>query len=218
MHKNYVKPSENTYEFAFPKFYGLASAKAFYDSVFEDMLEGEAPRRDEMRAFTGMSPDVEWNELHFNSNFENGNLDMVVKVGPIDYDLFLRVDSNTRGHCTWFHFEVGGGRLSKGRTVKFNIVNMSKRDSLYNHGMQIYYWSAKKNLQSFTGWQKGCANIKYKHSRGMAKEHRRKKYYSLSFEFTFEFEDDTVWFAYTIPYTFSMLFQYIKAIVQEQKK
>jgi hypothetical protein len=77
-----------------------------------------------------MSPDVEWNELHFNSNFENGNLDMVVKTGEKEYDLFLRVDSNTRGHCNWFHFEVS--RVKKNKTVKFNIVNMSKRDSMFN--------------------------------------------------------------------------------------
>ena len=36
MHKNFVKPSESTYEFAFPRFYGLASAKAFYDSFFAE--------------------------------------------------------------------------------------------------------------------------------------------------------------------------------------
>jgi hypothetical protein len=59
MHKNFVKPHENTYEFNFPKFYGIANAKAFYDSMFEDFLEGEAPRRDELREFTGMSPDID---------------------------------------------------------------------------------------------------------------------------------------------------------------
>jgi len=139
MHKNFVKPSENTYEFSFPKFYGLASAKAFYDSVFEDMMDGEVPRKDEMREFQGMSPDVDRNELHFNSNFENGNLDMVVKTGEDTYDLFLRVDTNTKGHTNWFHFEVN--KTKKFKTVTFNIVNMSKKDALFNHGMLINYWS-----------------------------------------------------------------------------
>ena len=139
MHKNFVKPSENTYEFSFPKFYGLASAKAFYDSVFEDMMDGEVPRKDEMREFQGMSPDVDRNELHFNSNFENGNLDMVVKTGDDTYDLFLRVDTNTKGHTNWFHFEVN--KTKKFKTVTFNIVNMSKKDALFNYGMLINYWS-----------------------------------------------------------------------------
>lgn len=34
----------------------------------------------------------------FDSNFESGNLDMVVQVAPREFDLYMRVDSNTRGH------------------------------------------------------------------------------------------------------------------------
>lgn len=143
MHKNYVKPSENTYEFNFPKSYGGAGAKSFYDSMFEDILGGEEPKRDEMREFLGMSPDVDYNELMFNSNFESGNLDVVVKRNEDSYNLFLRADTNTKGYFNWFHFEVG--KTKKGRTVKFNIVNMSKRVSLFEHGMGINYWSKKKN-------------------------------------------------------------------------
>ena len=106
-----------------------------------------------------MSPDIEKNELYFNSNFENGNLDMVVKTGENNYDLFLRVDTNTKGHFNWFYFEVGNTK--KNRTVHFNIMNMSKRDSLYNHGMLINFWSQKRNIPSFCGWEKGGSNIKY---------------------------------------------------------
>ncbi len=51
MHKNFVKPAENTYEFNFPKFYGLSSAKAYYDSMFEDMNDGDSPMRDDWREF-----------------------------------------------------------------------------------------------------------------------------------------------------------------------
>ena len=80
-----------------------------------------------------MSPDLDRNELHFNSNFESGNLDMVVKRGLDSYDLFLRVDTNTKGHFQWFHFETI--KTKKNKTVKFNIVNMSKKESLYLRGM-----------------------------------------------------------------------------------
>jgi len=143
MHKTFVKPSESTYEFAFPRFYGLASAKAFYDSYFEDEQDGQKPSRDEMREFVGMAPDCEWDELRFNSNFENGNLDMVARTGESTYDLFLRADTNTRGHFGWFHFEMSNTK--KGRTYHFNIVNMSKSNSLHNYGMQINLWSQRKN-------------------------------------------------------------------------
>lgn len=223
MHKNFVKPSESTYEFAFPRFYGLASAKAFYDSFFAEehgLLDedgnGQAPHhRDDIREFTGMAPDIEWDELHFNSSFENGNLDTVVRTGENTYDLFLRADTNTRGHFGWFHFEVA--HTKRGRTCHFNIVNMSKSDSLHNHGMLINYWSQKRNQPSFTGWERGGFNVKYGPSK-VAKEstrYRTKKYYTLSFSYTFDYDDDKVWFAYTIPYTYSMLTQYIKAIVNE---
>jgi hypothetical protein len=62
MHKTYVRPYEQTYDFQFPKFHGLASAKAFYDSFFTG-ADGEKPIRDDMREFKGMAPDAEWDEL-----------------------------------------------------------------------------------------------------------------------------------------------------------
>lgn len=36
--------------------------------------------------------------LIFDSKFECGNLDKVVMVNANEYDLYMRVDSNTRGH------------------------------------------------------------------------------------------------------------------------
>lgn len=110
-----------------------------------------------------MTPNVDWDELHFNSSFENGNLDMVVKTADNTYDMFLRADTNTRGHFGWFHFEVS--RTMRGRTYNFNIVNMSKSDSLHNQGMLINYWSQKRNQPMFVGWERGGFNIKYGPSR-----------------------------------------------------
>ncbi len=37
-------------------------------------------------------------ELIFDSNFESGNLDLVIKKKDLEYDLYMRVDTNTRGH------------------------------------------------------------------------------------------------------------------------
>ena len=31
---------------------------------------------------------------------------LLQKVGEYEYDLFMRVDSNTRGHLHWFNFKV----------------------------------------------------------------------------------------------------------------
>lgn len=54
-----------------------------------------------------MNPELDLtDELIFDSNFESGNLDLVTKAGENDYDLYMRVDTNTRGHHQWFYFTV----------------------------------------------------------------------------------------------------------------
>lgn len=45
-------------------------------------------------------------ELIFDSDFESGNLDMVIKRKDFEYDIHMRVDTNTRGHHQWFYFSV----------------------------------------------------------------------------------------------------------------
>lgn len=40
----------------------------------------------------------EGNILYFDSCFESGNLDRVVMVAPNEYDIYMRPDSNARGH------------------------------------------------------------------------------------------------------------------------
>lgn len=81
------------------------------------------------RIFRGMNPTIrEGAELAFDSNFESGNLDAVIKVADNEYDLYLRIDTNTRGHLQWFNFTVKN--CGKGR-VRFNIVNFKKAKTLY---------------------------------------------------------------------------------------
>jgi hypothetical protein len=45
-----------------------------------------------------MNPLCSDSELVFDSKFESGNLDRVVKIGESEYDLYMRPDANTRGH------------------------------------------------------------------------------------------------------------------------
>ena len=45
-----------------------------------------------------MNPLAGKNCLKFDSMFEGGNLDVVVKVDAFEYDLYMRIDANTRGH------------------------------------------------------------------------------------------------------------------------
>lgn len=51
-----------------------------------------------MQPFKGMKEGLDMNELVFSSNFESGNLDKAIKLKADEYDLYLRTDSNSRGH------------------------------------------------------------------------------------------------------------------------
>ena len=98
-------------------------------------------------------------------------------MGPAEYDLYMRVDSNTRGHHQWFYFKVNN--QNKVGTVKLNFVNFTKRQSLYMHGMRVNVKSMldfadqKAKLAPGTpatalkneGWVKGGTNITYKLSK-----------------------------------------------------
>jgi hypothetical protein len=85
----------------------------------------------------------ERNLLVFDSNFEGGNLDSAYVVNENEYNLLMKVDTNTKGSSFWFYFKVRGVWKSKdkenGRIVKFNIINFSKSDikNFYQNGMNV---------------------------------------------------------------------------------
>lgn len=79
-------------------------------NVVEAMQAGQ-PKREDFRPFIGMNPVITESPSHsineqlfkkpslvFNSNYECGNLDMAFQIKENEYDLYMRVDSNTRGH------------------------------------------------------------------------------------------------------------------------
>lgn len=71
--------------------------------------------------------------MKFDSNFECGNLETVREKEPNVYDIIIRNDSNSAGHVHWFYFRVKTPQVFKTQMpiVKFNILNMTKRDSLF---------------------------------------------------------------------------------------
>lgn len=113
--------------------------------------------------------------------------------------MYMRVDSNTRGHHQWFYFKVNNqGRVG---TIRFNVVNFTKHKSLYMHGMRVNVRSkldvadrrAKLNARSTTalpvdedlpndGWEKAGEKICYKLSKLSIPQidtdgNRRKRYF-----------------------------------------
>ena len=85
--------------------------------------------------------------------------------------------------------------------TRFNILNLSKSDSLFNDGMQLLIFSEKQAENKDIGWHRGGQKIAY-YGNGIKKS-GGKTYYTLTFTYDFEYEDDSVYFAYCYPYTYS---------------
>lgn len=49
------------------------------------------------------------------------------------YDIIIRNDANSAGHIQWFYFRVRTPSFAKGQlpNVKFNILNLTKKESLF---------------------------------------------------------------------------------------
>ena len=64
------------------------------------MAGGSQPDMEPVRSNLG--PDT----LMFESRFESGNLEKVVRITDTYYELHLRQDFYTNRHCQWFYFQV----------------------------------------------------------------------------------------------------------------
>lgn len=116
----------------------------------------------------------------------------------------LSNDINTKGHTQWFFYRVANTR--KGLTVKFNLLNHTKPDSLFNFGMKVLVYSEQLNKAEGVGWHRDGQDIAYyQNSYKKDTVGRSQYYYTLSFSYTFSHDQDTVFFAYTTPYTYSEL-------------
>ncbi|CDW89042.1 zinc carboxypeptidase family protein [Stylonychia lemnae] len=80
--------------------------------------------------------------LFIDSLFESGNLEKAYRVSNKgqNYELFMNVDSNTRGHQQWFYFRVRNIKANVRYT--FTIRNFTKGQSLYKKGMKVM-WKSK---------------------------------------------------------------------------
>ena len=165
----------------------------------------------------GISPE---DIINFESNFECGNLQYVYLIYPQDeestgndsniintpiihnYQLFLQNDINTNGHSQWFFFQVTNGK--KGQKIKLNIMNFQRKKTKYSNGIKIWYYSQRKKDEQNIGWHhteekvEYSQNFLYNFNKG-----KRNYYYTLSFEYTIEYDNDEIYFANSIPFTYS---------------
>ena len=147
------------------------------------------------------------NTLIFESRFESGNLLCAFRTEDEDsYQLYLQNDTNTTGYIQWFFFRVSNTK--KGRKVNFNIINMLRKKCIYNHGLKIMTYSAMAAAKENLGWHRDCYNsIYYVNNLYVynTNNDRKRNLHSLSFDYEFQYDNDTVYFANCIPYFYSTL-------------
>ena len=78
--------------------------------------------------------------LSFDSNFESGNLDSVyvhnINQKRHEYNLLMKVDTNTCGNTHWFYFKVTNFKVGE-LTYRFNILNFNRNIQFYQYGMNV---------------------------------------------------------------------------------
>jgi hypothetical protein len=75
--------------------------------------------------------------------------------------LFLRPDTNTRGHMQWFYFRISNQKFPY-QKIRINICNNRKAGVLFNRGMKPYIYSKYAERTRGCKWQQGGENIEYK--------------------------------------------------------
>lgn len=149
--------------------------------------------------------------VDFFSRFESGNLKRAIRVSKCEYELHLSEDYNTTGHCHWFYFKTISN-LPKNSSVCFRIVNMTKPSSLYSEGLRPFAYSLRKNC----GWVPAGDSVSYYPNTQLSNESKH-KLYCLEWRYTYEYENDDVYFAQLVPYSYSDLLDYLKGIKKEKK-
>lgn len=138
--------------------------------------------------------------LEFNSRFESGNLSKAIKMSDYDYKLYISNDIGTYNCNHWFYFSAKNPRKTR---ITFKIVNMRKKDVLFQAGMKPAVYSTQTEKHQGTKWLRDCSNVcYYENLNNRSSSH---KSYTLSFTYSFKYEQDTVYFAYAVPYTYSDL-------------
>ena len=189
--------------------------RVIYDSVDPNPLHAPAAggaeaaaaaaaRGEPPRAFYEPANDDD-TTLVFESRFESGNLRRAIQVYADEYDLILRPDINTRGHTQWFYFSIANTRA--GKKYKLNIINLVKRESLFQNGMRVLVHSRSAARNRGVGWRRAGTSICYYQNN--IRRRNGAYYYTLTFTIEADHDNDLVHVAYCYPYTYTDLQQYL---------
>ncbi|XP_043541042.1 cytosolic carboxypeptidase 2-like isoform X2 [Chiloscyllium plagiosum] len=155
--------------------------------------------------------------LMFESRFESGNLHQAWRVGQYEYNLVLAMDTFTNRHTQWYYFRIQN--IVSDVTYKFKIVNLLKKDSLYNYGMKPLVYSEKDAKEHNIGWFRSGHHITYKpwNNKGFNKSLPNVQYYCLAFQIEFNNRNDTYYLAHCYPYRYTDLKAHLDEIVNDSK-
>ena len=98
------------------------------------------------------------------------------------------------------------------------MLNLCKPDSLYNEGMKILVYSEKMAANKDVGWHRAGTKIGYYNNGLRRNEKAQRSYYTHTFTYNFEYSNDTVYFAYCYPYTFTDCVEDLNKITSDQVK
>ena len=107
--------------------------------------------------------------------------------------------------------------MPKNTTVKFNLVNMSKSESLFNFGMKPTVFSMMRYEKRKVGWLREGQKVSYEESQYHKKESSKQAYNVLSFEYKFLYDGDIVYFSHSIPYTLTDLSGFLNARLKDKQ-
>jgi CDGSH-type Zn-finger protein len=184
----------------------------------------------------GVSDSASIEPLAFESRFECGNLQKAVQLSPTHYELHLHKDYNTKGHTQWYYFRVSN--MQVGVSYRFDIVNLMKKDSLYKRGLKPLMYSERLEKLRGVGWHRVGENVWYfanetsdpssessddmhvgthgnKNQQG---ENDSVVWHTLTFTISFEFENDTCYFAHCYPYSYTDLQNDLKALKSDPQR
>ncbi|OMJ87923.1 hypothetical protein SteCoe_10247 [Stentor coeruleus] len=180
-----------------------------YDTHQFQNISQYSPKKNFQQDYTLVIPS---DTLRFSSKFESGNLKKAIKLNDNEYRLILEYDTETQGYTQWYYFSVKPYKAP--HKVRFYITNLMKFESLYNDGMKPLTFSMKKMLNGHKTWERKCTEVSY-YKNQYLRPNENKFFYTLTFAYTFDDPEDTIFFAYSYPYTYSDLLEYVETL---QKK
>ncbi|CAG5127076.1 unnamed protein product [Candidula unifasciata] len=156
--------------------------------------------------------------LMFESRFECGNLRQARRVNQFEYELVLKTDLYTARHTQWYYFRVTNA--VPGVTYKLRIINLLKKDSLYNHGMRPLMYSEQDAKERQRGWVRTGHHISYTRSSGTNCPLLEKgiTYFTLEWQMEFPNHQDTHYLAHCYPYSFTDLKEDLELLMNSDER